>query len=106
MDSGATSWTKTILLNKTDGLFYNIKCKLSDYTTGSAAADTVKLRGRYFENDTPTVISTVIWKGSGTDTTILFTQNANKVYYRYLDITVTRSAGKAKTAYLYVSLKK
>jgi len=102
--SGTTTWNKAIQLNKLDGLYYNAKVKVSDVVDGAAC--TVKLQGKIFSTDSYTDISTVTWTGAGTDTTILFTQNSNKVYYRYLNFLVTRTAGKLKVDYINLSLKR
>ena len=99
-----TTWNKSIQLNKLDGLFYNAKVKLSDVAAGAAC--TVALQGKMFANDSYSTITTVDWKGGGTDTTILFTQNTNKVYWRYLNFQVTRTASKAKITKIDLSLKK
>jgi len=102
--SGTTTWNKAIQLNKLDGLYYNAKVKVSDVVAGAAC--TVKLQGKIFSTDSYTDISTVTWTGAGTDTTILFTQNSSKVYYRYLNFLVTRTAGKLKVDYINLSLKR
>ena len=101
---GTTIWTKTIQLNKLDGLFYNAKLKVSDVTAGATV--TVKLKGKIFSSDAYSDITSLEWKGGGTDTTFLFTSNTNKVYWRYLQFEVTRTANKAKIDLLNLSLKK
>jgi len=101
---GTTVWNKAIQLNKLDGLFYNANIKVSDVTAGATA--TIKLKGKVFGSDTYTDITTVLWKGGGTDTTIVFTSNTNKVYWRYLQFEVTRTNAKLKVDYINLSLKK
>lgn len=99
-----TTWNKAIQLNKLDGLFYNASVKVSDSTVGAKCS--VALQGKIFAEDAYTTITTVTWYGGGTDTTILFTQNTNKIYYRYLNVLVTRVAAKAKVSKINISLKK
>lgn len=99
-----TTWAKGWMLNKGDALFYNAKVKVSDHIAGAAC--TVALQGKYFAGDTYTTITTMTWLAGGTDTTVLFTGNTNKVYYRYLNFLVTRTAGVAKIDYVKISLKK
>jgi hypothetical protein len=99
-----TTWNKAVQLNKLDGLFYNASVKVSDVTAGAKCS--VALQGKVFAEDAYTTITTVTWYGGGTDTTILFTQNTNKVYWRYLNVHVTRLAMKAKVNKINLSLKK
>lgn len=99
-----TTFVKEIQLNKFDGLFYNAKVKVSDYTAGAGC--TSVLYGKYFANDTYQAITTYTWYGGGTDTTFVYTANTNKVYYRYLKFVVTRTTSKAKINYIGLSLKK
>lgn len=100
----STTLSKAIQLNKLDGLFYNASVKVSDVTAGAKCS--VALQGKIFAEDAYTTITTVTWYGGGTDTTILFTQNSNKIYYRYLNFLVTRVATKAKVDKINLSLKK
>ena len=99
-----TTWTKAIQLNKLDGLFYNASVKVADVTAGAKCS--VALQGKFFSGDAYTTITTVTWYAGGTDTTILFTQNSSKIYYRYLNFRVTRVAAKAKVDLINLSLKK
>ncbi len=99
-----TLWTKDIQLNKLEGLFYNGKVKVSDITAGAKCK--VSIKGKIFATDAYTNITTVQWYGGGTDTTILFTSNTNKVYWRYLQFEVDQVATKLKVDYINLSLKK
>lgn len=101
---GNTTWGYVQLLNKSDGLYYNAKVKVSDVTAGAAC--TVKLQGKYFDDDAFADITTYTWYGGGTDTTLVFTSNTNKVYYRYLKVLVSRTASKLKVNSVKISLKK
>lgn len=100
----STTWSKEIQLNKLDGLFYNSSVKVSDAVAGAKCS--VALQGKYFSTDEYTTITTVTWYGGGTDTTILFTQNSSKIYYRYLKYLVTNVTPRAKVSLINLSLKK
>jgi hypothetical protein len=102
--AGTTTWSKEIFLNKLDGLYYNAKVIVSDYSAGATC--TVALQGKMFESDSYSTITTLTWHGGGTDTTLLYTQNTNKIYYRYLKFLVTRTASKVKVTSIDLSLKK
>lgn len=99
-----TTWNKGFFLNKGDALFYNAKVKVADKAANGAC--TITLQGKYFANDTYTTITTMTWLAGGTDTTVLFTGNTNKVYYRFLNFLVTRTASSAKVISIKLSLKK
>jgi len=100
-----TTWNKAWMVNKGDGLFYNAKVKVSDHIAGAGCS--VIMQGKYFANDAYVNIgSAVTWAGTGTDTTITFTSNTNKVYYNYLNFLVTRTAAVAAIDYVKLSMKK
>lgn len=103
----ATTWSYEIPVNKTDGLYYVGKIKVSDKTTGAAGVCTVKIQGKYFAEDTYNDITIVSWTGVGsTDSTIVYTSVSNKVYYRYLRFHVTNTSGKSKVDFVKLMIKK
>lgn len=103
----ATTWSYAVPVNKPEGLFYIAKIKVSDKTTGANGSGVIKFQGKYFAADTYTDIDTVTWTGVGsTDTTATFTSITNKVYYRYLRVLVTNTAGKSKISYYKLLIKK
>ena len=103
----ATTWSQEFIVNKVDGLFYNVRVKVSDKTTGANGVTTIKFQEKHFATDTYSDITTVNWTGVGsTDTIAPFTQVTTKQYQRYFRILVTCSSGKAKIDYTKVSFKK
>ena len=104
---GQTTWGYEMEVNKSDGLFYNTRVKVSDKTTGANGACTVKIQGKYFDTDTYSDVTTVTWTGVGsTDSIIPFQNISTKNYYRYLKVLVTRTGGMLKVDYIKNSLKK
>ena len=104
VDSTATTWVKPIQLNKLDGLFYNAKVKVADGTANATCK--IYLKGKLFADDTYTIIDSLQWKGTGTDTTFRFTQNTNKIYYRYLTFELKQVANTTKVISISLSVKK
>lgn len=102
--SNDSVWNHTVQINKREGVFYNASVKVADVTANAACK--VILRGKIFDTDAWTTIETKAWKGGGTDTTINFTQNTNKQYYRYLDFKLSGTAAKAKLSVINLSLKR
>ena len=96
--------SKYVLLNKPDGFFYTVKVKVSDSSAG--ATGTIKLQGKQFSNDSFTDITTITWKGGGTDTTVIFQNISTKLYWRYLKVLVTPTANRIKLTKIDASLRK
>lgn len=103
----ATTWSQEYVVNKTDGLFYNVRVKVADKTTGANGAGTIKFQEKHFDTDTYSDITTITWTGIGsTDTIAQFAQVSTKQYQRYFRILVTCTAGKAKILYTKTAFKK
>ena len=99
-----STWNMVVRLNKGDGVLYNAKFKVQDLTAGATAK--LILQGRNFATDNWTTITTTVWKGGGTDTTVLFTNVSSKVYYRHLNFKLSGTANKAKVSKIDLSIKK
>lgn len=89
-----TSWTYELIVNKPTSLFYNVSAKITELTSPGKCA--VSLQGKIFSDDDYTNITTYNYYGSGTDTTIVFTQNTTKQFYRYYRVKVVYGANKVK----------
>ena len=89
-----TAWTYEVFVNKPTSLFYNVSTKITELTSPGKCA--VSLQGKIFSDDDYTNITTYNYLGSGTDTTIVFTQNTTKQFYRYYRVRVVHADGKAK----------
>lgn len=98
-----TNWTRTVLLNKKAGVYFNAAIKLADVTAGAKAK--VVLYGKVFNEDPFTAIDSLTWNGGGTDTVLVFTKTTNKTYYRYLKFNAKYVANKAKVSYINLSIK-
>ena len=98
-----TTWNKPILIDRQDAVLYYIKAKVTE-TAGFAC--TIKLQGKYFAADTFTDITTITYKGAGTDTTAIFSEASTAIKYRYVNVLVTRTSGTGKVSFVKASFKK
>ena len=89
-----TAWTYEVFVNKPTSLFYNVSTKITELASPGKCA--VSLQGKIFSDDDYTNITTQSYLGSGTDTTIVFTQNTTKQFYRYYRVRVVYAANKVK----------
>lgn len=99
-----STWNMVVRLNKGAKLRYNAKVKVGDLTAGATAK--VILQGRNFATDAWTTITTVVWKGAGTDTTAVFTGVSADTYYRHLNFKLSGTANKAKILKIDLSVRK
>ena len=76
--SAAGTWSKYITINKGDAFYYDAQIKITEVSATTSTA--VALQGRKFDTDAWSTITTVTYKGTGTDTTITYTANTNKVF--------------------------
>jgi hypothetical protein len=77
-------WYFTCLSEKYYPALYDIKVRL-DKISGTAIVVPVVLKGKKWDSDTYTTITTVNWT-TGVDTTINFSITSNPVQYRYFQI--------------------
>lgn len=98
-----TAFTYDVEVNKPNALFYNFKVKLTELS--SPCTMTVSVMGKMYVDDVFTPITSGTYSGSGTDTTIIFTQNTTAQFYRYYRVKVVYGANKAKVTYYKLYFK-
>lgn len=91
-----TAYTFDCFANKATSLFYNVSVKIAEITSPGKCS--VSLQGRIFSDDDFTNIATYNYSGTGTDTTLVFTQNTTKQFYRYYRVRVVYTD---KSVYVY-----
>ena len=101
--TGATTWYKEVQPDKPQMLYYNNQLKVTK-VSGSPRAS-IKLQGKNFSTDAYTDITTTAYYGTGTDTTINYTQVTTKQSYRYYKLLITATAGKTKVSWFKASFK-
>jgi len=104
--SVGNTWSKALLVNKGSKVFYNIRFKLTEVSAVTAATPVaVALQGKVFDTDTYTTITTLNYRGTGSDTTLTYSEASTGQIYRYFNILVTPASGKVKTTFLKASFK-
>ena len=88
-----TAFTYDITVNKATSLYYNLAVKVARVSAGSC---TVSIMGKIYETDVFTPITSGTFAGSQADTTIIFTQNTTKQFYRIYRVKVVYVSGKTK----------
>ena len=98
-----TTFYIDVLTNKPSALYYNFRIKINDVTT---SLTTTSVMGKIFDDDPWTTITSQAYHGTGSDTTITFTQNTTAQFYRYYRIKVVYTSGKASINYIKMYFKK
>jgi hypothetical protein len=100
------TWYKEILPNKGQRLMYNIRVKITEVSAVSAGTPVaVALQGKVFDTDTYTTITTLNYRGTGTDTTLTYSEASTAQVYRYFKVLITPASGKVKTTFVKASFK-
>lgn len=100
------TWSKALLVNKGQRLMYNIRFKVTEVSAVTNATPVaIALQGKVFDTDTYTTITTLQYHGTGSDTTVTFSEASTASVYRYFNILVTPASGKVKTTFLKASFK-
>ena len=86
-----TVFAKEIFVNKPTTLYYNVSVKITEIASASC---TISLQGKIFSDDVYTNITTATYSGGGSDTTVIFTQNTTKQFYRYYRVRIVYGSGK------------
>ena len=100
---GQTTWNKAYCLFVPQSVLYNVKLKVEEVTSDFKA--TVALQGKIHASDSYSTITTYTYTGTGSDTTLVFSQPTTKQVYRYFNLLVTRTSGKGKISYASESYK-
>lgn len=97
-------WSKIIMPNKPDRLFYDFRVKVTEV---SATTNTsIVLKGKKMAGDAWTPIDTIQYYGAGTDTTVIFSEVSTAVFWRFLQVYIAPANGKVKTTTIETAFKK
>lgn len=104
-----TMWTKQFSLSGNNGypLFYQIAVKLKEQTSGTGLTDCVLL-GKDFNSESWTVVDTMKYYGTGTDTVLLRKQESTRQFYNHYGIRLEKQSGTSDVYpyYIYMFFKK
>lgn len=102
--TGDSVLTYTITLNKPDDVLYDVQVTL-DSVSGTPDY-VIDLKGRVFNDDSWSDLETdVAWKGTSSDTTILFQEHSTAVFYRQIQLQVNGQAGTGAATFNKVEFK-
>lgn len=92
--TNAAPFTKIVTPNSTFSLWYNMKVKITEATASTATA--IALKARMFPTDAWTTLTTIVYYGTGTDTTVAYQQIATKMAWNYYGLVLTPTTGRVK----------
>lgn len=95
---------KVIVPNSTWGLYYDVKFKITEVSATTSTA--VAFQGRKFNGDAWSTITTITYRGTGTDTTAYYTQVSTKQFYNEYRLLITPANGKVKLTTLEAYFRK
>lgn len=98
------AWSKIIMPNKPDRLFYDFRVKVTEVSATTSA--TIVLKGKKMDTDAWTTITTQGYKGTGADTTVTFAEVSTATFWRFYQVVVTPANGKLKTTFIKSAFKK
>lgn len=102
--TSAAPWNFSIKPNKGSTLWYTFAVKISE--VDSTTSTVVQLQHRKFAYQSwANLGSAITYKGTGSDTTILITEETTKTFARDMRILVTPANGKVKTDFIHVTFK-
>ena len=102
--SQTRTWNMTITPNSTYSLWYNMSVKITEVAATTQTA--VALRAKMFDTDAWSTITTVNYKGTGSDTTIAFQEITTKKSWNYYNILITPTNGKIKATFIKAAFRK
>ena len=99
-----STMTYTVTANKPGALFYNVAIQL-DSVSGTPTF-TCDFKGKVFEDDAWSDLDTdIIWTGTTSDTTVLFSEQSTAVFMRYFQVQVNGSAATGTALVDKISVK-
>lgn len=98
------AWSKIIMPNKPERLFYDFRVKITEVSATTSTA--VAFKAKKMAGDAWTTVTTTTYKGTGTDTTITFAETSTASFYRFYQIVCTPANGKVKAETVEMALKK
>lgn len=102
--SAGGAWSKIIMPNKPDRLFYDYRVKVTEVSATTSA--TITFKGKKIDTDNWTPIDTLTYHGTGTDTTVTFAEVATSTFWRFHQIVIAPANGKLKTTFIKASFKR
>lgn len=103
--SWSRPWSKIITPNATFPLYYDALVKVTEVAASAQTA--ILWQGRKFDTDSWSTITTVNYKGTGSDTSVYFTQVSTRQFYNQYRLLVTpTTTGKVKITYLKAYFRK
>lgn len=99
-----TTWNYPIFVNKGFGYFYINAVKVQEVTSDFKCS--IKLQGKNRSTESYSDITTLYYYGTGTDSTLNFSNVSTKTNYNYLNYLVTRISGKGKVVFCDFNIKK
>ena len=102
--TNAAPWSFTIMPNKGNTVWYTFAVKITEVSATTSTV--IQLQHKKFAYQAwANLGSAITYKGTGTDTTALFTEESTKTFARYIRVLVTPADGKVKTSFILPSLK-
>ena len=102
--TNAAPWSFTIQPNKGNTVWYTFAVKITEVSATTSTV--IQLQYKKFAYQAwANLGSAITYKGTGTDTTALITEESTKTFARYLRVLVTPANGKVKTTFIHASFK-
>lgn len=96
--SQTRTWSYSVKPNSTYALYYDFVFKLTEVVATTQTA--IALQARKFDTDSWSTITTINYKGTGSDTTFYYTQESTKQFYNEWRFLITPTSGKVKPSFI------
>lgn len=105
VDTASTggAWSKIIMPNKPQILFYDMRVKITEVTATTSTA--IALKAKKMDTDAWTTVTTITYKGTGSDTTVVFSEASTATHWRFYQWVVTPANGKVKVSWGKYAIK-